>query len=468
MRRVACLLLALAFLAPPAVSRAEGLPALNYPPLKFNIPKPQRVELKNGMVLYLLEDHEIPLVEVTGLVRIGSAYAPKEKAGLAELTGHLWRSGGTKGMRPDDLDQKLEHMGASVETSIGMDSGTVGMKVMSRDVDEGFRLFADVITNPAFDEGRFTVLKQQMIEGIRRELDDPDSLVDREFHKLLFKGHPFGVFPTVGTVEAVSLQDCKDFYYRHVGPESFIIGVSGDFDPADVQRRFETLFAGFPRAGEKLGAIPPVEEKKTEGVYLIDRKLTQTAIRFGHIGISRSDPDYYDARVMNYVLGGGGFSSRLMKEVRSVRGLAYSVWSYFTGGDATKGAFMVGGETKSATTGEFIEVSRDIIREMVQKGGTVEEVEFAKEAIINSFIFGFDKNMDVLGRYLWMEYYGMQKNYLEAFRANIQAVTAKTALESAKRRLHPDSLLVVAVGDKSVIGPALEKFGAVNLIEPEK
>jgi len=349
-----------------------------------------------------------------------------------------------------------------------MDSGTVGMKVMTRYFDEGFRLFADVIMNPAFDEGRFTVLKQQMIEGIRRELDDPDSLVDREFHKLLFKGHPFGVFPTVGTVEGVSSQDCKDFYYRHVGPESFIIGVSGDFNPADVTRRFETLFADFPRAGEKLGAIAPVEDKKTEGVYLVDRKLTQTAIRFGHIGISRRDPDYYDARVMNYVLGGGGFSSRLMKDVRSVRGLAYSVWSYFTGGDAARGAFTVGGETKSATTGEFIEVSRDIIREMVQEGGTAEEVEFAKEAIINSFIFGFDKNMDVLGRYLWMEYYGMQKNYLEAFRDNIQAVTAKTALEAAKRRLHPDSLLVVAVGDKSVIGPALEKFGAVNLIEPEK
>lgn len=468
MRPVASFLLALAFLAPPAISRAEGLPALKYPELKFNIPKPQRVELKNGMVLYLLEDHELPLVEVTGLVRIGSAYAPKEKAGLAELTGHLWRSGGTKGIGPDELDQKLESMGAGVETSMGMDSGSVGMKVMSRDVDEGFRLFADVMINPAFDEGRFTVLKQQMIEGIRRELDDPGSLVDREFHKLLFKGHPFGVFPTVGSVEGVSSQDCKDFFYRHVGPESFIIGVSGDFDPADVKRRFETLFAGFPRAGEKFGAIPPVEDKKTEGVYLLDKKLSQTAIRFGHVGISRMDPDYYDARVMNYVLGGGGFSSRLMKDVRSVRGLAYSVWSYFTGGDATKGAFIVGGETKSATTREFIEVSRDIMREMAQKGGSAEEVEFAKEAIINSFIFAFDKNSDVLGRYLWMEYYGMPKNYLEAFRDRIKAVTPKTVMEAAKMRLHPDSLLIVAVGDKSVIGPALDKLGAVTLIEPEK
>lgn len=151
-----------------------------------------------------------------------------------------------------------------------------------------------------------------------------------------------------------------------------------------------------------------------------------------------------------------------------MRGLAYSVWSYFSGGDSTRGAFMIGGETKSASTGEFIAVSRDLMRDMVEKGATTDEVEFSKEAIVNSFIFTFDKNLEILGRYLWIEYYGMPKDYLDTFRDHIQAVTAEKARAAARNRLHPDSLLIVAVGDRAVIGPMLEKFGAVNIIEPEK
>jgi len=467
-RFVVTLLAVCACVAFPAASFAEGLPDLKYPRLKFNLPKPQRVALKNGMVLYMQEDHELAVVEITSLVRIGSAYAPADKAGLAEMTGHLWRSGGTKTITPGEMDEKLEFMGAGIETSIGMDSGTIGLKVMSKDLDAGLSLFSDIVKNPAFDEKRFTVFKRQMIENILREEDEPDALVDREFHKLLYRGHPFGVVPTKKTVEGITVEDCRNFYSRHVGPESFIIGVSGDFKPAEMAARFEKLFASFAKAKEKFPAIPTVEDRKETGVYLLDRKLPQTAVRFGHLGINRKDPDYLSVRLMNYILGGGGFSSRLMKEVRSVRGLAYSVWSYFSGGESGKGAFMVGGETKAASTYEFISVSADLMRQMQEKGGTAEEVAFAKEAMINSFIFAFDKNTDILGRYLGIEYYDIQKNYLETFRDEIQAITPAKVTETAKKRLHPDSLLIVVVGDKSVIGSALEKFGTVRVIENEK
>ncbi|MBI3794196.1 MAG: insulinase family protein [Nitrospinae bacterium] len=466
MRRFVFALAMLSFILPVAsFSATVDLSALKYPQLKFNPPKPERVVLKNGMILYLLEDHELPVVDIGAMVRIGSAYVPAEKAGLAEITGRLWRAGGTKSLAPGELDERLEFMGASIETSIGAESGSASMKIMSKNLDEGLRLYADVIRNPAFDEKRFVVLKEQVADGLRRLEDEPDALVDREFHKLLFKGHPFGVSPTLKSVEGVSLEDCRSFYREHIGPESFMIGLTGDFKSADIKARFEKLFAGWGRAPKKFGKIPPVADVGASGIYLLDKKLPQTAIRIGHLGVSRKEADFQTVRVMNYVLGGGGFSSRLMKDVRSVRGLAYSVWSYFSGGDSDKGAFMIGGETKASTTGEFISVSRDLARGMAERGASASEVSGAKEAIVNSFIFAFDKPTEITGKYMWMEYYGIPKNYLETYKDVVLSLTPGEINEAAQKRIHPEKFLIVVVGDKRVVGPQLEKLGPVKLLE---
>jgi len=470
MKRVAAFILIAVFChAMPALAgSAKTIADLKFPELAFHPPKTVRVDLKNGMTLHLLEDHELPLVDISAMVRTGSVYVPKEKAGLATLTGHLWRSGGIKSIPPSELDEQLEFMGAMMETGIGLDSGSIGLRVMSKDLDTGLALFADLIKNPAFDEGRFTVMKNQMIEGLRRQNDDPDSLVEREFMRAAYPSHPFGMMPTIKSVTGITVDECRKFYYDHTGPENFIIGIAGDFDPKDVVARFEKLFSDFPPAKEKFGAIPDVGDDLTPGIYLVDKKLPQTAIRMGHIGLSRKDPDFETARVMNYILGGGGFSSRLMKEVRTVKGLAYSVWSYFTGGDSGKGVFMIGGETKASTTHEFISTSRELMRRVMSDGVSPDELEMAKEAIINSFIFAFDKNSDVITRYLWIDYYGMPKDYLETYRDKIRAVTMARVKEVAARHLRPDKMIVLAVGDGEKINSDLKKLGAVNTIEPEQ
>lgn len=438
---------------------------IKYPQLDFKPPKTVRVALKNGMVLHLLEDHELPLLEITSLVRIGSAWEPAEKAGLAALAGHLWRSGGTKTVAPGDMDERLAFIGARMETSIGAESGTIGLKVLSKDIDEGLALFADTIKNPAFDEKRFATIKDQMEEALRREYDEPDALVEREFLKAVFRGHPFGQTPTPETVERIAVEDCRVFYQSHIGPESFVIGIAGDFDPKEMTARFEKMFADFKPAAKKFPPLPKVEDKAKPGVYLLDKDLPQTALRLGHIGISRKDPDFDAARVMNYILGGGGFSSRLMKEVRTKRGLAYAVWSYFSGGDSDKGAFILGGETKTESTAEFIAISRQQMNDVIEKGITAEELQQAKEAIINSFIFAFDKNADVLGRYLWIEYYRMPKDYLETFRARIDAITLDQARAAAKKHLRPDRMVIIAVGNAKKIDGKLAEFGKITPIK---
>lgn len=464
---IAALLLCLAsaaFAGQEAPQRPEGLA---YPPLTFHLPKTVRVHLKNGMTLHLLEDHELPLVNIHAMVRIGSAWEPADKAGLAPLTGSIWRAGGAEGLSPGALDEKLESMAAVLETSIGSESGTIALNVMTHNLDEGLRLFAAIIRAPAFDEQRFATLKAQMLENIAREEDDPETLVDREFRRLLFAGHPFGNVPDTASVKRITRADCAGFYRRHIGPESFIVAINGDFNADDMVRRFEALFEGFPPA-TAVGPLPELPADITPGVYLLDKPLPQTGIRMGHFGISRKNPDFDAVRVMNYVVGGGGFASRMLKEIRTVRGLAYSVYSYFGMSDGTKGAFMVGGETKAASTHEFIDTARAIMRGVAADGITEAELAMAKEALINSFVFAFDKKADVAQRYAWMEYYGMPDDYLEGLRGRIQKVTMADVKRVARQYLRPDRMVVAALGDRKIIGEQLEKIGQVQTIEPAK
>jgi zinc protease len=252
-----------------------------------------------------------------------------------------------------------------------------------------------------------------------------------------------------------------------VGPENFIIGISGDFDSKVIIARFENLFNDFPHAKVGLPDIPPLPDDVNAGVFLVNKKVPQTVFRSGHFGVSRKNPDYYSARVMNFILGGGGFTSRLLQEIRSTKGLAYSVWSYFFGGETDKGFFLTGGETKAASSFEFISVTRDIIRRMIEKGVSDKELTLAKESILNSFIFGFDKDVKIVSKYVWLEYNDLPPDYLEKFRDNIQKVTRSDVKKAAKKYLHPDEMIILAVGDKSLIGEDLGKIGPVTLIDLE-
>ncbi|GMT42826.1 MAG: peptidase M16 [bacterium] len=465
------LIAAAVWLAFPAFVSAGKLDSpykLRYPALKFNPPVTKRLVLKNGMTLHLLENHELPIVDISSMVRIGSAYEPAEKAGLASLTGGVWRSGGTTTVPPGELDEKLEFIGASLETSIGREAGSISLSTLTKDLDEGLRLFADLILNPAFDEKRFDVAKERMIEGIKREDDDPTTIARREFKRLLLGDHPFGHVPTLKTLGRISRDDCEKFYKDHIGPRNFIIGISGDFYTAEIVGKLEKLFWDMKPAKQQLPEIPPLPEKINAGVYIMDKKLPQTVFRSGHFGISRRNPDYYAVRVMNFIMGGGGFSSRMLKDIRSKRGLAYSVWSYFVGGENLRGRFVTGGETKAESSYEFMLATRDIIWRMVEHGVSEMELTLAKESIINSFVFGFDKDTKIVSKYLWLEYYGLPMDYLETFRDNIRKVTRADAKRAAAEYLHPDEMIILAVGDNSVMGKDLARLGPVKYIEPAK
>ncbi|MDH5542188.1 MAG: insulinase family protein [Nitrospinota bacterium] len=448
--------------------KRSDLEKIKYPELQFKPPVTERVVLKNGMVLHLLENHELPMVDIVSLVRVGEIFEPLDKRGLAAITGGTWRSGGTESMPPDILDENLEFIAASIETSISSKSGSISMSVMKKDLEEGLGILAEIIRKPAFNEKRFEVVKNNMLESIKRENDDPQEISTREFMRMLLPEHHYGNPATVETVSGITRNDCIKFYRDYIGADSFIFGITGDFDSKEIVAKFEKLFGDMGSAPRKLPPIPQFPEKIKPGNYIIDKKLPQSVIKMGHLGVGRNDPDYYPVRVMNYIVGGGGFSSRMVQDIRSTRGLAYSVYSYYSGGNWDQGVFIAGGETKAASAYELIEASREIFREVIKNGVSDEELSMAKESIINSYVFDFDKDIEIVSNYINLEYFELPKDYIEKFRENIDMVTREKILEVASKYLHPDEMVIMAVGDRSGMGENMMKLGEVKEIKLKK
>lgn len=436
---------------------------LTFPPLDFTIPKSERVTLSNGMVVYLLEDHELPLVNVTAYIRTGSIYEPEELAGLAGITGAVLRSGGTVSLSPEELDAELEFMASGVESGIGDDLGNVSMYTLKKNLDRTMSLFAEVIIAPAFSDARFELARKNTLEAIRRQNDDPKGIAGREIRRSLYAGHPLGRVATSETVQRIGRDDMIAFYKRFYRPQGMILAVSGDFDSAEMKSRLEKLFGGWRPAGEPLPAVAEPLPTPRREVLFAQKQVSQSVVRMGHLGVEKNNPDQYAIRVMDYILG-GGFTSRLTQEIRSNQGLAYHAGSRFDIGRRFPGLFIAETETKAASTARAISLMDEIIAGMTKEPVSTEELLLAKESIINSFIFGFAKADSVVNQQARLEFYGFPDGYLESFRANIARVTRDDVLRVSRKYLRPDLLSVMVVGDGKKFDKPLTTFGPVREI----
>ncbi|VAX15975.1 peptidase, M16 family [hydrothermal vent metagenome] len=448
-----------------SASRARSLDDLVYKPINTDIPKTKRVVLNNGMVVHLMPYHELPLFSVASMIRVGAIFEPEDKTGLAMLTGATIRSGGTVSTPPDILDETLEFISGSVETSIGAESGSASLSVLSKDTDKGLEIFADVLRNPRFDQDRFELAKARMLDGISRQNDSPTGAANRELLKLIYKGSVYGRYPTIETVTSITIDDVKKFYAKYFVPQNVMLGVTGDYDESAIISKLEKVFKGWKGPTPRYPPVAPVVEKFDGGVYLVDKKIPQSVIRMGHLAGRKTDPDYQTLRVMDDILGGGGFSSRLVKSVRVDRGLAYSVWAYTSGGRRELGRFMAGAETKASSTAEVIGLIKSEIERIRTEPVTDEELKMAKDSIINSFIFVFDRPAKIMGQRMILDYYGYPKDYLETYRDKVMAVTKEDIMRVAAKRLHPDGLKIVIIGDPEKFDMALSKFGKVTKLK---
>ena len=409
-------------------------------------PPVQRVVLANQLVLLAGEDHSLPFVTLQLLTDSGARKDPLCKEGLAHLTarGLLW---GTSKRDLATIYQELDFMGASLTSFSGRDYATLTLRVLKKDFDKGLGILTDVLTQPTFPVDELRREVEKTLASIQAAEDDPENVAEKEFLKTLFPNSRYG-HPIEGTKESlkrITREDLFEFYRRYYHPNNGILVIVGDITRDEIRSRVLPQFEAWPseKGPEERFVVAFSDQKKT---IKIDRSITQANIILGHRGVSRDNPDYYALTVMNYILGGGGFSSRLFDEIRVKRGLAYSVASYFDPG-RFPGSFQIVLQTKNASAREAIALSLQEMERIRKEPVSEKELEGAKKYLMGSFPMRLDtqgKLVNFLGQ---VEYFGLGLNYPDAYPSIIQAVTREDVLRVAKTYLHPESIILVVVAN---------------------
>ncbi|MEP0773072.1 MAG: insulinase family protein [Acidobacteriota bacterium] len=464
--RFVAILMALA-LAAPAVAQVKSYQEITYPPLPaFNIPKPQVVTLKNGLTVYMLQDRELPLVQISARIRTGSNYEPADKTGLARLMAAVQRTGGTARMSGDAIDDFLAVRAASIETGMGGDSAFANMDCLKGDVPEVLRVFADILRNPTFADEKLQIAKVQARTAIARRNDNVNAITARELQRLVYgEDSPLARNEEYATIAAITRDDLLAFHRTYYHPNNVYLGVVGDFEPRAMLRLLEQVFGDWPR-GPRF-AEPPAAYRKAPrpGVFYIEKKdVTQANIAMGHLGIEMANPDFFAVQVLNEVLG-GSFASRMFSNIRSKKGLAYNVYGAVGAGYTTPGILRAGMQTKLEKMGEAVEALQEELRGIIANPPTPEELARAKESILNSFVFNYDSSAKILRQQMLYAYYGLPANFLETYRANIEKVTAADVARVAKAYVRPDQLSLLVVGDASKFDRPLSTFGPVTTVD---
>ncbi len=449
---------------------------LQFEPLpEIEIPEYERYELDNGMVVYLLEDRDLPLISGTAIVRTGSRYEPADKIGLAALTGTIIRSGGTQNHPPAELNSILEQKAASIETGINTTSGSASFNTLTEDLNTVFPLFAEVLRQPAFAPDKLAIAINQQQGAIARRNDDPQDIANREFNKVLYgETSPYARTIEYETLDNISREDVIDFYQTYFRPENMILGIVGDFEADEMIDRVESAFGDW-QVDTSLPALEPpaASQKYDNGLFAIDRpQQTQSSILLGHIGGQLDSPDYPILSVLNGVIN--GFGGRLFNEVRSRQGLAYSVYGSWNPSYDFDGMFIAGGQTQTDNTVPFIKSVVGEIEKLRTKLISEKELANAKESILNSFVFNFQSPEQTLSRLMRYEYFDYPEDFIFEYQEGVQDTTREDVLQVAKEYLQPDQLVTVVVGNLEAMNPPLTSLEAeVNLVdvsptEPER
>jgi zinc protease len=437
------------------------IPALH----DFKPAQPKRVELPNGMVILLQEDHELPVIDGFARIRGGSREEPAQKVGLVDTLADSWRTGGTKSKTGDELDDFLEARAAKVETGATVDSTDVSFSCLKADFDDVFAIFADVLRNPEFRQDKIDLSKDGNRADISRRNDDASGIAQRESTKLGYGAqNPYARHPEYATLDAITRQDLLDWHNAHVHPNNIMLGIVGDFDSAALEAKLRKAFQGWAKGPATV--TPKIDFQPAKpGYFLIDKKdVNQSNIYMVELGTKRNNPDYYAINVFNEAFG-GGFSSRLFSNIRSKRGLAYGVGGGIGTSFDHDGLVRIVMGTKSSTTIESIQALYEEIDGLARNPLSDDEIRRAKDSILNSFVFNFDSPAKVLHEQMAYAFYGYPADYLERFRAGIEKVTPADVARAAAKYLHQDQLAVLVVGNSAEFDKPLSSLGTVTTVD---
>ena len=448
----------------PTDPRAQ-MAALQIPPLHFTPPTPKRVTLSNGVAVYLLEDHSLPLLDVEIVSKVGVANLPDSLWGVGWQADNLMRTGGTTRLSPDSVDKLIEFYALTVFLSTGNETSTASFSGLSKYTDQLLDLGFDLMRNPRNDTSRVRLIAAQQGEQWRRRNDTPGSVLGRAWNQVLMGDHPLGrTQVTPQEIAGFTPERFRWTQQRIFCPDNLVLGVSGDFSEREMLTRLERLFRGWAKCPPGLRPMPPVQFARGPRVVLVEKDVNQTNIRMGHAGGVRegNTPDYFAAQVADFLLGGGGgFNSRLLQRVRSDSGFAYSVFSVWNADTKREDQFFAGAQVRAEKTVAAVRLMRDLVGSMATEPVTAQDVKLAQDNEVNSFVFQFQNAGEIVARQLGYAVDGLPANWFDLYLKGIQAVTPDQVTAVAKRYLHSDQMVILVVGKPSAFDKPLTEIGPV-------
>lgn len=432
---------------------------LGYPALEFHIPQVEKLKLANGIRVYLRQDSELPLVQVTAMIGSGTLAAPRELTGFDDLFAATLRTGGTGSTPAAAVEERLDLLAANLSGSMSPYTTQLDLSVRRDDLAEGLALLADLLRHPAFAADKLELARKRAKEEVRRRNDDPDEIASRLLLAALYPGHPLGDSPTEASLSAVRREQLVTFHREHFVPGNLWVAVSGDVRRTDLLPLLEKLFGDWSPSAVPVTPLPLLVPPAAGSLQVVAKEVPQTTIMLGDLGLTKDNPDQYASRVMNFILGGGGFNSRLMREIRSDRGLAYSAWSQLQVGRRFPGPIMAGTETKSASAVDALLLMRGILSGLREAPVAADELHTAKESLVNSFIFSFTDPHAVVVQRMQLDFYEYPADYLSRYQERIAVVSAADVQRVARQYLHPARLQVVVVGAPDETAASFDALG---------
>lgn len=414
----------------------------------FATPQIQHWQAPSGARVYFVEDHNLPMLDVEVSFPAGSVHDEAAKKGVAGLT-HGLLDLGVQGMSEDDIARKLADIGARVGSSFDADRSSVTLRTLSSPAEREVALdiLAQVLQRPLFPQAVLAREKTRLIASLREAETKPEFLAEKAFSKAVFGTHPYGWQTEVTDIQKVKRADLLAFFRSHYGAKGAVVALMGDVTRQQAEAIAQQLTAQLPQS-ERVAPLPTVANLGGSSEQRIPHPASQSHILIGVPGIARNDPDYFTLYVGNYILGGGGFVSRLMNEVREKRGMAYSVYSYFMPMQQP-GVFQIGLQTKNEQVDEALQVVRKTVRDFVEKGATEAELRAAKQNIIGGFPLRIDSNRKILGYLSVIGFYELPLTYLDDFQARVEQVSTRAIHEAFRRRIDPDAMATVIVGGQA-------------------
>ena len=439
---------------------------LTYDPLAVRTPAVAEIALSNGLSGFVVEDHEIPIVDVVLLVK---TYFPDQaKYGLNDMARWTLRNGGSTAWPPDKLNDELEFLAAGIEVQGGNLSTLVSLNCLKKDLPHVLEIFADLVMHPAFPDDKIDMKRKTMLEEIRRKNDEPNAVSAREYGKLIYGDHPYGWESTVASVSAITRDDLVNFHSTYFHPGNAIVGVSGDVTKDEAVALLEKAFAGWPKADVAIPKVPELAKAPAPSVSYAYMDINQAYIMLGHAGINANNPDRCAVNIMNFILGGGSFTSWITEKVRSDEGLAYHAASSYGANPFAVGYFAAQAQTKADACSRAIQIIVDQIKRMRDVGPTDDEVKKAVDSYVNGQVFDYESKSAVVRRLVSLRFEGRPLDTPERDMATYARLTTADVKAAAQKYLHPDKLTILVVGNKELFDRPLSDWGTVNEIVLEK